>query len=169
MKKQLALFLLAGLSAALGATLLQAMNSGPSSAPPVPRASSLQWSTDFAAAADLAKAQNKPLLLLFTGSDWCPACILMDKEVLSTRTFEDYAKKNLMLVLLDFPMSKTLPAEVEAQNKKLADKFKIEGYPTMILLNSQGDELAEMLGYQPGGPDTFIAQIKEVLAKGAGS
>jgi thioredoxin-related protein len=117
------------------------------------------WLTDFNKAMATAKASNKNILMDFTGSDWCPWCIRMDKEVLDTREFKDYADKNLVLMLVDFPQSKQLPQKVQDQNSNLQGKYAVEGFPTFILVDKEGKVLGQQGGYLEGGPAAFIAKI----------
>src|SRR6476659_6847904 len=113
-------------------------------------AEELHWLTDLPKAQAQAKKENKLVMLDFTGSDWCGWCIKLDKEVFSKPEFKSYAKDNLVLVEVDFPKLKELPADVAKQNDKLQKQYKIEGYPTVIVLNSAGKKVGE-LGYQEGG------------------
>ena len=122
------------------------------------------WSEEYDKALAQAKADKKLVLLDFTGSDWCGWCIKLDKEVFSQAEFAEYAKKNLVLVELDFPQSKEQSKELKAQNAKLQGEFKIKGYPTIIVLNSEGKKVGE-LGYQPGGPKAFIAELDKLKGK----
>ncbi|MEM7791812.1 MAG: thioredoxin family protein [Verrucomicrobiota bacterium] len=121
------------------------------------------WMTDFEAAKAKAKAENKPLLLDFTGSDWCGWCIKLDKEVFSQDAFKAYAKDSLVLVELDFPRGKEQSDALKEQNKALAEKYGIRGFPTIVVLSPEG-ELIEKTGYQRGGPDAYVDHIKEILA-----
>ncbi|MDC0497507.1 thioredoxin family protein [bacterium] len=120
------------------------------------------WLTDFEAAKARAKAEQKPMLLDFTGSDWCGWCIKLDKEVFSQDAFKAYAAESLVLVELDFPRKNDQSAELKAQNQTLKDKYKIRGYPTIIILSSEG-ELIQRTGYQRGGAGAYIEHIKEIL------
>jgi protein disulfide-isomerase len=119
------------------------------------------WGDNFDKAAAQAKSENKLLLLDFTGSDWCPWCIKLDKEVFSQSEFKDFASKNLVLVEVDFPQTKPQPSAVKAQNERLQNKFAIQGYPTVVVLNSEGKKVGE-LGYQPGGAKPFIAELEKL-------
>src|SRR5476649_277 len=98
------------------------------------------WGDNYEKAAAQAKAENKLLLLDFTGSDWCGWCIKLDKEVFSKPEFKEYAKQNLVLVELDFPQQKPQTKKIKDQNGKLQSEFKIKGYPTVIVLNSEGKQ-----------------------------
>lgn len=122
------------------------------------------WLTNYTKAQEEAKSQNKLLLMDFTGSDWCGWCIMLEKEIFSKPEFKEYASKNLVLLELDFPRRKELPAETLEQNQRLAMKYQIQGFPTIVVLDSSGKELAQ-LGYMRGGPTAFIAQL-EKLRKG---
>lgn len=121
------------------------------------------WMTDFEAAQAKAAAEQKPLLLDFTGSDWCVWCIKLDKEVFSQTAFKDYAAEELVLVELDFPRAKEQSDELKAQNQALAEKYKIRGFPTILVLSPDG-ELIERTGYQPGGADAYVQHIQGILA-----
>ncbi len=119
------------------------------------------WGTDYAKALAQAKAEKKNVLLDFTGSDWCPWCIKLDKEVFADPKFQNYAKKNLILVTVDFPQGKEQSAEVKKQNADLQDKFGIQAYPTVVVLSPDGKKVGE-LGYQPGGAEAFLAVLEKV-------
>jgi protein disulfide-isomerase len=119
------------------------------------------WGENYEKAAAQAKAEKKLLVLDFTGSDWCGWCIKLNKEVFSQPEFKDYAAKNLVLVEVDFPQTKPQSGEVKAQNAKLQNKYKIQGYPTIVVLNPEEKKVGE-LGYQPGGPKAFIAALDKL-------
>lgn len=124
------------------------------------KAADTGWTTNYKKALEQAKTEHKMVLLDFTGSDWCPWCIKLDKDVYEKPAFKKYAKDHLVLVTVDFPRAKKLPAEVKAQNEKLKEQYPIEGFPTTIILDSNGKKIGEMVGYVPGGPSAFIAKIK---------
>jgi len=121
-----------------------------------------EWMTDFAAAKIKATAEQKPIILDFTGSDWCGWCIKLDKEVFSQEAFKEFAADNLVLVELDFPRGKEQSEELKAQNKALAEKYKIRGFPTIMVLSPEG-KLVEKTGYLRGGPEAYVEHIKEIL------
>jgi protein disulfide-isomerase len=119
------------------------------------------WLTDFKKAQEEAKANNKLVLLDFTGSDWCGWCIKLNREVFSQPEFKDYAGKNLVLVEVDFPRRKPLSVETRKQNEELAGRYGIQGFPTIIVLNGEGKKVGEF-GYMPGGPEAFIAELEKL-------
>ena len=124
-------------------------------------AEELQWLTDVPKAQAQAKAEHKLVMLDFTGSDWCGWCIKLHREVFSKPEFAEYAKKNLVLVEVDFPRSKKQSQELKNANQALQKKYEIQGYPTIIVLNGEGKKVGE-LGYQPGGPKAFIAELNKL-------
>lgn len=121
-----------------------------------------KWETDFELAKKRAAAEKKAMLLDFTGSDWCGWCIRLKKEVFDESSFQKYAAENLVLVELDFPRSKELSEKLKEQNAELAEKYKIQGYPTIILLDAKGREVART-GYREGGPEKYVEHLKELL------
>ncbi len=119
------------------------------------------WLSDFQKAQAEAKASHKLLLLDFTGSDWCIWCKKLDAEVFTRPEFESYAKDNLVLVTVDFPRRTPLAPEVRKQNQELAQKYQIEGFPTIVVLNGDGKQVGE-LGYQPGGASAFVKELQKL-------
>jgi protein disulfide-isomerase len=122
------------------------------------------WGDNYEKAVAQAKAENKMVLLDFTGSDWCGWCIKLDEEVFSKQEFKDYAKDNLVLMEVDFPNAKPQSKELKEQNAKLQKEHGIRGYPTIIVLNPAGEKVGQ-LGYMKGGPEAFIAKLKELKGK----
>lgn len=123
------------------------------------------WHTDFEAAKALAAKTQKPLLVDFTGSDWCPYCILLDKEVFQTPAFAAAAPK-AVLVKLDFPRKSGRTPEALAANPALQklmdlkDQFQVKGFPTVVLLSPDGKELKRTSGFQKGtAPEAWLKEI----------
>lgn len=123
------------------------------------------WLTDYKQAQQQAKANNKILLLDFTGSDWCGWCKKFDREVLLKPEFKDFARDNLVVVELDFPRAKPQTPELRKQNRELAQQYEIVGFPTILVLSADGQKLWRYDGYFPDGPTAFIAQLQK-LRKG---
>ena len=124
------------------------------------------WDDDYAKALAKAKTENKMVLLDFTGSDWCSWCMKLDKEVFSKKEFKDYAKQNLVLVEVDFPNAKRQTKKLKEQNEKLKAEHSVKGFPTIIVLNSEGQTVGE-LGYMPGGPAPFLEKLDALKGKAA--
>lgn len=121
-----------------------------------------EWSTDYAKALETAKAQNKRVLLDFTGSDWCGPCIYFKKTALSRPEFVAYAEKNLILVEVDYPQRKQQSEELVKQNERLAKEYGLEGkgLPTVVLLDPNGKILREFNGYSGETAADLIAWIE---------
>ena len=120
-----------------------------------------QWLTSLPDALAKAQTDKKLVLLDFTGSDWCPPCKMLHEKVLTQKEFLDHASENLVLVMLDFPRSKQQAAELKEANEGLAKKFNIEGFPTLVLLDGEGNELAREVGLAHQNPADLIAWVKD--------
>lgn len=121
----------------------------------------LTWMTDADAARAVARAENKTLLLDFTGSDWCGWCIRLDNEVFSTPEFASYAREKLVLLKLDFPKRREQSAAERKQNEELAAQYGIRGFPTIVVLRPDGTEKGR-LGYSPGGPKVWLGELESL-------
>lgn len=123
-----------------------------------------EWLTDFEAAKREAAERNVPILADFSGSDWCGWCIKLDSEVFGKEEFTKYASKNLVLFVADFPAQKPQPEALKEQNKKLAAKYEVKGFPTVLVLDAKGEVMART-GYRRGGAEQYVEHLKEVLKK----
>lgn len=122
------------------------------------------WGTDFEAAKKAAAESKRIILVDFTGSDWCPWCKKLDSEVFKSEAFKTFSSENLVLLVADFPNEKQIPKETAEQNKKLAEKYGVEGFPTVLLLGADGKELART-GYRKGGAESYIEHLKALIEK----
>lgn len=120
------------------------------------------WLTDFEAAKKTAAEKKRPILIDFSGSDWCGWCIKLDKEVFSKKDFKQYAENNLVLFLADFPRRKKQSSAVKKQNQELVQRYGIRGYPTILLLDASGNVLAKT-GYQRGGAKAYVKHLQKLL------
>ncbi|MGA2060521.1 MAG: thioredoxin family protein, partial [Thermoguttaceae bacterium] len=124
------------------------------------RAEESFWTTDFEAAKTKAKEEKKLLFVYFTGSDWCTWCKRLDKEVLDEEKFKTEAQKSYIFVELDYPHNKKLPLALETQNHMLQDHYKIRGWPTIIITDTEGKPIART-GYRAGGPEKYLEHLDE--------
>lgn len=120
------------------------------------------WLTDFNKAKKEAAEKKLPILADFAGSDWCGWCIKLDKEVFSQKEFKAFAKDQLVLFLADFPRDKALSADVKAQNEQLGKTYDVEGFPTVLLLDTGGNVIART-GYRKGGAAAYVEHLKDLL------
>lgn len=108
------------------------------------------WLDDLQAALDKGKKEKKPVFALFTGSDWCPPCQKLEKNVLLQPAFKAFAEKHLVLLFLDSPRDTKLAEKIQKQNEELSKKFSVEGVPTAIILSPDGQKaLWTNVGYTP--------------------
>lgn len=125
----------------------------------------LTWLTDLDEAKKVATKENKKLLVDFTGSDWCGYCMKLHKEVFATEEFEKFAK-DFVLVELDFPKRKEQPAAEKAKNQAAQKKYGVNGFPTVIIMNTSGKVLNRAEGYSPdSGPSAYLPQLGAPAAK----
>lgn len=122
----------------------------------------LKWENNLEQAIEQAKKENKAVLVNFTGSDWCIWCKRLSSEVFQQKAFKDYADESLVLVMLDFPKDKQQTTETQNYNRNLAQKYGIQGFPTILIFDSQG-KMVGQTGYLPGGPEKYVENIKSYL------
>ncbi|GAA5130368.1 thioredoxin family protein [Luteolibacter yonseiensis] len=120
------------------------------------------WTTDLEKAFVQAKAEKKSVLVEFTGSDWCPPCIAMRKNVFSKKEFVSEASKKYILVELDYPNG---DKAVKEKNQPYAEKYKIEGFPTVILFNPEGKEFTRFFASEFPKTEDFLKHIDKALEK----
>lgn len=116
----------------------------------LPAAAELEWLTDIQAARRLAAEENKAVLIDFTGSDWCHWCIRLRKEVLDTPEFEAYAKERFVPVEIDIPNDRSADPDLYARNEALAVQYGIGGFPTVVVMNTEGIITGGFVGGRPG-------------------
>lgn len=114
------------------------------------------WLTDLPAAMQKALKENKLVLIDFTGSDWCSACIQLRRNVLDNPDFRAYADERFVLMEVDLPQRKDFDPVLRARNEAIAAHYGIAGYPTILIVNPQGGVLG---GFQEGDKS-----VKEAIA-----
>jgi thioredoxin-related protein len=123
------------------------------------------WLVDFEKAKTQAAHEGKAVLMDFTGSDWCAGCIQLKKNVFNKPEFKEFAAKNLVLLEVDFPNNESkISKETLEQNKRLEKDFKIEGFPTLVVLDKTAKEIGR-LEYTGENSTDYIKKIEAVLAK----
>ena len=113
------------------------------------------WHESFEAALQASAETGKPILADFTGSDWCSWCIKLKEDVFETPEFKEWARENVILLELDYPKRSMQSAAIRKQNSELKKRYGITGYPTVLLLDSEGEVLGK-LGYDKS-PTTWIS------------
>jgi len=120
------------------------------------------WTSDLDKALSTAKKDGKSVLVEFTGSDWCPPCMMMRKQVFSKTEFVQSASKKFILVEIDFPNA---DPDLKKKHEPLAEKYKIEGFPTVILLAADGKEFNRFYASQYPKTGDFLKHLTEALEK----
>jgi thioredoxin-related protein len=130
------------------------------------------WTTDMNQAIEISQETGKPIMLFFTGSDWCGWCKKLVKEVYKTSEFNKWAKKNVVLVEVDFPRRTKLSEKVTKQNKELQQMFGVRGYPTVWFVTPEKGDNGQVnlqkigsTGYVAGGPTKWIAAANIEISK----
>jgi len=122
-----------------------------------------EWTMDLEAAKLLAKDMDVPLMLKFTGSDWCGWCKIMEKDVFSKSEFLDYAGTHLVLVTIDSPRDKSIvPEEYWQRNQQLFKQYGVRGVPTYVILDANGKEIGRLGAGRGKTPASFIAELKGI-------
>jgi thioredoxin-related protein len=111
----------------------------------------LTWYTDIIQARVISDSTHKPIFAFFTGSDWCGWCHKLQRDVFAKAAFKEWAKQNVILVELDYPRSKQLPADLAQQNAELQQVFQVSGYPTIWMFNLDWDEANKRMNIVPFG------------------
>jgi len=134
------------------------------------QAQELEWQTDIAKAVSLSEKTKKPMLLFFTGSDWCGWCMRLQKEVMKTPEFTAWAKENVILVELDFPRRTEQSVDLKNQNAQLNQFFQVRGYPTVWFAHGAKDKEGKIsfdalgsTGYVAGGPTPWLDGANKIL------
>lgn len=123
------------------------------------------WQTDFETAKSLAAEQDKPIILVFQGSDWCAPCIKLEKEIWSSEDFIAYSKEHYIMLKADFPRKRqnSLSAEQQEKNNALAEKYNKEGYfPLVVVLDKEGKVLGTT-GYKKLTPSEYIELLNSFI------
>jgi len=133
------------------------------------QAQELKWYTDVREAITVSNKENKPMLMFFTGSDWCGWCIRLQNEVLKTNEFQKWAKDNVILVELDYPRRTAQTPEIKNQNSELQQAFAIQGFPTIYFTSAESKDgkvnfkgLGQT-GYVSGGPAAWLAVANGIV------
>ena len=135
-------------------------------------AQELTWHTDMTKASEIAIKENKPVMMFFTGSDWCGWCKRLQKEVFETLDFQTWAKDNVVLMELDFPRRTALDQATKVQNYQLQQIFKVSGYPTVFFVNPEKKPDGKMnlnslgrTGYVRGGAQEWLTVANNFINK----
>lgn len=122
----------------------------------------ITWITSYEEAVNQSKDRYKPILLFFTGSDWCSWCHKLEKEVLDTQEFALSNGDQFIFVKLDFPLNRSLPRSETSQNKELQRKYDVRSFPTIVILDPQQRQIG-VTGYRPGGAKAYGDHLEKIV------
>jgi len=125
----------------------------------------LAWLESLPHATTQAENTGKFILMNFTGSDWCPPCQAMEKNVFNQKAFADYAAENLILLKLDFPRNHPQDPDIAKQNQQLAQSIGVKGFPTIILITAEKKSVYGFSSYFPNGPEAFVTLLENKIAE----
>jgi thioredoxin-related protein len=123
------------------------------------------WITDFTTAKEEAVKNNKPIILVFQGSDWCAPCIKLDREIWSTEIFKNYSKEHYIMLQADFPRKKKnkLSDKQTESNKQLAETYNKQGFfPFVVILDYEGNILGQT-SYKKTTPENYIKELNSFI------
>lgn len=124
----------------------------------------ITWLTNYEEALNKAKNNSKPIILYFTGSDWCTWCKKLEREVFDTNEFAESAGDRYIFLKLDFPLDKrALTQQLRDQNEQLQKKYDIHGFPTLVIIDSAAQQQIGTTGYRPGGGRPYAEHIKKMV------
>lgn len=119
------------------------------------------WHTNYDDALQLAKAEEKPIILVFQGSDWCAPCIKLERAIWSSEEFKSHASENYVLLLADFPRKKKnhLSSEQKMANQKLAETYNKQGVFPLVVVIDANEQVKGTTGYKKLKPTEYIALL----------
>lgn len=127
------------------------------------------WTDDFSAAKKQAQDEGKDLFVVFSGSDWCGWCMRLEEDIFSKDGFVEEISETFVPVFIDMPNNKSLLSKkARKQNPMLAAQYGVDSFPTVLLMDSDGDVFA-VSGYMQGGPDKYLDSVKKMTETGKNS
>lgn len=117
---------------------------------------------DYREAQNISARTRKPIMIIFSGSDWCGWCVKLDKEVFSRREFQNWAKDHVVVYLADFPRRKRIAPAQKRQNDELSKRYGVRGFPTVLIVDAKGKVITRT-GYRPGGPVKYVQHLKRFV------
>ncbi|MAZ50289.1 MAG: thiol-disulfide isomerase [Flavobacteriaceae bacterium] len=123
---------------------------------------SQDWQTSYDRSLIKAKNENKKIILVFQGSDWCGPCIKLSQEIWSSDYFINYSNKKFVMLQADFPRKKKnfLSDEQQKSNNLLAEKYNPNGYFPFVVIIDKNENLLGEMGYKKTTPENFIKIIE---------
>lgn len=127
--------------------------------------SAQEWQATFSDAVSVSVREKKPIVLVFSGSDWCAPCIKLERNIWQSKEFMAYSKENYVLYRADFPRKKSnqLASDITEQNRELAETYNPKGYFPLVVVLSPNKEVLGTTGYKNSTPDAYISLINSFV------
>ncbi len=122
---------------------------------------SIAWQDNYDQAVAAAKASNKPILILFTGSTWCPACIKLEKEVLTHPEFARALSERVVFLKANFPRH-SADSMAQSPFQELLERYHVNSFPTMIVTTADGRQLFQV-DYRAGSVNNYVQEFQQKL------
>lgn len=126
------------------------------------------WLDDFDDAVVKARKDAMPILVEFSESETSEDSQALQKEALKQSDFTKWAKKSVVLLNIDFPEKKFQNPKEKEKNAALKERFQVKDFPTLIVLDSAGEEVGR-LGYEQGSAKDLIARLEPIVEKASGA
>ena len=128
-------------------------------------ASAQNWKPSYEKALSISKEDNKPIILVFSGSDWCAPCINMERSIWQSEAFVSYSKEHYVLYKADFPRKKAnqLSIDLKEQNSKLAETYNPKGHFPLVVVLSSDEKVLGNTGYKKLSPDQYISLLNSFV------
>ena len=126
---------------------------------------SQNWQPTFGEALSCSKENDRPLILVFSGSDWCAPCIKLDRSIWQSEDFKSYAKENYVLYRADFPRKNgsRLSKEITKQNNNLAERFNPKGHFPLVIVLNENQEILGTTGYRKIAPLEYVSLLNTFI------
>lgn len=124
------------------------------------------WLTSPEKAIQQSSVSKKPILALFTGSDWCPPCKALEANIFSSPKFKTWARDHAVLLKLDYPRYHKQPVSIRSENQAILRKYQVSAFPTVLFLAKDG-RIIGMYGYSGEGPSFWTKNAEIIIANGS--
>ena len=121
-----------------------------------------RWLTEYSAALAAAEETGRPILTVFTGSDWCQHCRTLERNVLETETFRTWAEDRVVLLMIDLPQQGISLDERKARSR-VCIKYGVRSFPSVVLVAPDGAAIATQAGYHGQAVETWVATMETRL------
>jgi len=128
-------------------------------------ASAQNWKSSYEEALSISKAENKPIVLVFAGSDWCAPCIKLERNIWQSNAFVSYSNEHYVLYKADFPRKKAnqLATDIKQQNNKLAETYNPHGHFPLVVLLDSNEKVLGNTAYKKISPDEYISLLNSFI------